>query len=63
MVTPHKVSMTMYMKYLKNYLENLKAYFIGIQPGNLNYMENITEETQKSIEDITLFLTEFFQKN
>lgn len=63
MVTPHKVSMTMYMTYLNNYLENLKAYFIGIQPGNLSYMESITEETQKSIEYLTLYLTNFFQKN
>jgi hydrogenase 3 maturation protease len=63
MVTPHKVSMTMYMTYLKNYLKDLKAYFIGIEPGNLSYMESITEETQKSIEDLTLYLTNFFQKN
>ena len=62
MVTPHKVSMTMYMKYLKNYLKNIKAYFIGIQPGNLNYMEDITEETQKSIEDLALFISSCFQK-
>ena len=63
MVTPHKVSMTMYMTYLKNYLKDLKAYFIGIEPGNLSYMESITEETQKSIETLTLYLTNFFQKN
>ncbi|MHA1505057.1 MAG: hydrogenase maturation protease [Candidatus Heimdallarchaeota archaeon] len=63
MVTPHKVSMTMYMTYLKNYLKNLKAYFIGIQPGNLSYMESITEETEKSIEDLVPFLADFFKKD
>lgn len=63
MVTPHKVSMTMYMKYLHNYLENLEAYFIGIQPGNLTYMEKITKESQKSIDDITLFLKELFKQD
>jgi len=48
---------------LKNYLENLKAYFIGIQPGNLSYMESITEETEKSIEDLIPFLADFFKKD
>jgi hydrogenase 3 maturation protease len=63
MVTPHKVSMTMYMQYLHYYLEDLKAYFIGIQPGNLTYMEAITEEGQKSINDIANFLIDFFKKD
>ena len=58
MVTPHKVSMTMYTKYLRYFLENLEAIFIGIQPASLTYAEPMTDEIIESVNFLSNILTE-----
>ena len=62
MVTPHKVSMTMYTKYLRYFLENLDAIFIGIQPASLTYAEPMTAKIVKSVDFISNVLTELLLK-
>ncbi|HUU76776.1 MAG TPA: hydrogenase 3 maturation endopeptidase HyCI [candidate division Zixibacteria bacterium] len=62
MVTPHKVSMNMYMKYLRYFIEKIDAIFIGIQPASLSYSEPITEKVQESIDYLSEVLIELLQK-
>ena len=61
MVTPHKVSMTMYMQYLRHYLKDLKGVFIGIQPLSLSYMEEMSPAVKESVELIAEYLTKLLQ--
>ena len=61
MVTPHKVSMTMYMQYLRHYLKEIKGLFIGIQPFSLTYMEEMSQEVRKSVDYVSDYLTELLQ--
>ncbi|NHJ39614.1 MAG: hydrogenase maturation protease [Asgard group archaeon] len=58
MITPHKVSMTMYLKYLRFELKKLKALFIGIQPKSLSYMVKMDPNVEKSAQYISQLLEE-----
>ena len=62
MVTPHKVSMTMYMKYLRHYLKDIKGVFIGVQPFSLSYMEEMSPQVKDSVDFISEYLTKLLQK-
>ncbi|HUT80869.1 MAG TPA: hydrogenase maturation protease [Candidatus Bathyarchaeia archaeon] len=61
MVTPHKVSMTMYTKYLKNTLKNLTTIFIGIQPFSISYMVEMSPEVKMSITILCEYLVELLR--
>ncbi len=63
MVTPHQVSMTMYMKYLKHYLKDLSGIFIGIEPLSLEYMEEMSAEVKGSVEYVSEYLIDLLQKH
>jgi hydrogenase 3 maturation protease len=56
MITPHKVSMTMYLKYLRFELKKIHALFIGIEPKSLSYMEEMDSRVLKSAQYISQFL-------
>ena len=58
MITPHKVSMKMYTKYLKHFLKNLKTIFVGIQPKSMRYLEGMTENVKLSAEFTSKMLEE-----
>ncbi|NHK31833.1 MAG: hydrogenase maturation protease [Asgard group archaeon] len=62
MITPHKVSMTMYLKYLRFELKNIDALFIGIQPKSLSYMEKMDPRVLKSAQYISQFLEELLSE-
>ncbi len=63
MVTPHQVSMTMYMKYLKHYLKDISAIFIGIEPKSLEYMEEMSTEVKNSVECISRYLIDLLERH
>lgn len=63
MVTPHQVSMTMYMKYLKHYLKDISGIFIGIEPLSLDYLEEMSTEVKSSVEYISGYLIDLLQKH
>lgn len=58
MITPHKVSMKMYLEYLRFELKNLKALFIGIQPKSLSYMIKMDSRVEKSAHYVSQLLEE-----
>ncbi|MGC9778156.1 MAG: hydrogenase maturation protease [Candidatus Heimdallarchaeota archaeon] len=62
MVTPHKVTMTMYTKYLRFFLEDLKALFIGIQPKSLTYDVEMAESVKESIDYLVQYLEDMLRK-
>ena len=61
MVTPHKVSMTMYMQYLRHYLKDITGLFIGIQPLSLTYMEEMSQEVKESVDYVSEYLIQLLQ--
>lgn len=62
MITPHKVSMTMYMKYLRFELKSLKGLFIGIEPKSLTYMEEMDPSVLLSAKYLSEFLFDLLGK-
>jgi len=62
MITPHQVSMTMYMKFLRNELKKLKVLFIGIQPKTLTYMEAMCPEVKASVDFLVKYLEDLMRK-
>ena len=62
MITPHKVSMKMYTKYLRNFLKKLDTLFIGIEPLSLSYMVEMSSEVRESVKYLSQFLEELLRK-
>ncbi|NHJ47037.1 MAG: hydrogenase maturation protease [Asgard group archaeon] len=62
MITPHKVSMTMYLKYLRFELDKLQGLFIGIQPKSLSYMEPMDPAVVDSVNYLSEFLVDLLRK-
>ena len=63
MITPHKTSMKMYLKYLRHFLKHLKAFFIGIEPQSLSYLEEMTPKVKESVAFLSKLLADFLRKN
>jgi hydrogenase 3 maturation protease len=62
MITPHKVSMKMYTKYLRSFLKKLDTLFIGIEPASLSYMVEMSSEVKESIKYLSQFLEDLLRK-
>ena len=62
MITPHRTSMTMYMKYLRFFLTDLEGIFIGIQPTSLSYGLPLCDEVKKSVTFLARYLNKILSK-
>ena len=62
MITPHKVSMKMYAKYLRHYLKKIVIIFIGIEPKSLSYMVEISSEVKSSADYLVNYLEKLLRK-
>lgn len=62
MITPHRIPMSMYTKYLRYFLENLQAIFIGIQPASLSYDIPMSDEVKSSVLFLSEYLDEILKK-
>lgn len=60
--TSHNVSLGMLTKYLRHFLKNLITIFIGIEPKKLNYMENISQTVQESVNFLSGYLLDFLRE-
>ncbi|MBD3193150.1 MAG: hydrogenase maturation protease [Candidatus Heimdallarchaeota archaeon] len=58
MITPHNTPMTMFVKYLNHFLDNLETVFIGIQPASLRYGEKMSNQVKESVAYLSGFLEE-----